>query len=293
MKTNITSVFMLLLVGLLWGLNWTAVKFMMSEIPPYTIRAIAFPLAAASLAIISLLQGHSLRPVAAERLPLIVASCFLIFGFNMLTSWGQSLSEASNAAIIAYTMPAMTAALSALYLKEKLTRRILLAIGLGMTGVAVLASGNLTALVSSPLGTIAMLLAAFCWSVGNITVKSQQWHLAPPALAAWFFFIATLLCWPVVWLLEPPSELQWPSTAVVLTMAFHVLGPMVTCYQLWNLLLSRLSASVAAISILTAPVVGVVSAVIFLGDALTAYKVLALCLIIASIFITLQRQANR
>ena len=41
-----------LLIGLLWGLNWPAVKFMLTEMPPLTIRAVALSLAAIMLAIL-------------------------------------------------------------------------------------------------------------------------------------------------------------------------------------------------------------------------------------------------
>ncbi|MBX2878605.1 MAG: DMT family transporter [Granulosicoccus sp.] len=293
MNTRFASIIMLLCVGLLWGLNWPALKFMMAELPVFTIRAIAFPCAALVLVIIALLQGHSLFVVRGQRIPLILTSIFLILGFNMLTSLGQSLTEASTAAIIAYTMPAITAALSAIYLREHLDQRILTAIALGMCGLAVLAYQDFVSLVSSPTGLIVMLLAAISWAIGNVMVKATDWTLHPAAFAAWLFTIATMISWPIVLFLEPIDQLRIPSASVIATMVFHVLGPMVTGYLLWSTLLSRLPATVAALSILTAPVVGVVSAVFFLGDSLTAPKIVSLSLIIMSIIITLKKTAKQ
>jgi len=285
---------MVLVVGILWGLNWTAVKFMMSELPPYTIRAIAFPVAAVILAAISRAQKATLLPNRKELLPLIFTSGFLILGFNLLTSLGQSLTEASQAAIIAYTMPAMTAVLSAFYLKEQIGLRIIVAIFLGLSGLTVLASRDLTALIANPAGPIVMLFAALSWSIGNIALKARVWSLSPAALAAWFFAVATIPCWLLVWQVEwrvsALTDLYWPSTPILLTMAFHIIGPMVICYQLWAVLLKRLPAAVASISVLTAPVVGVLSAVILLGEEMTWHKVIALVLIVTSISITLRKK---
>ena len=70
-------------------------------------------------------------------------------------------------------------------------------------------------------------------------------------------------------------------------MAFHVLGPMIVCYVLWTILVGRLPATVAAISTLTAPIVGVLSAVLILDDPLTWQKCLALAMIVMSIAVTL------
>ena len=288
-----SSIAMVLVVGLLWGLNWPAVKIMIAEIQPFTIRAVAFPCAALLLAIYARWKGESLVPTRAEWLPLLITATFLIFAFNMLTSLGQSLTEASRAVIIAYTMPAITALFSAVYLKERLSRQTLMALVLGMLGLAVLVSGDVADLISNPAGSLVMLLAAMVWSIGNVSLKACSWQLAPAALAAWCFAISMVLSWPVLLIFEPPSAFVLPSVPVLLTLAFHIVGPMVICYVLWNNLIKRLPLSVAAISILTAPVVGVVTSVLFIGEALTWQKSVSLILIVASIAITMRQAPAR
>lgn len=289
MAVGLRSILMLLTVGFLWGMNWPAVKYMMTELPPFTIRAIAFPLAAIVLAVIAVLQKQSLWPPAGERVPLFITAFFLIFAFNMLTSLGQSLTQASQAAIIAYTMPAITAVLSVVILKEKMGVRLIVALLLCLAGLTILLWKDLTVLVDSPAGSITMLGAAVCWSFGNIALKLRQWDLAPAARATWFFIISAVLSWPVIWLLESPLSLTMPGFGVQLTMLYHVLCPMVLCYLLWAMLLTRIPVSVAAIAILTAPVVGVLSAVVFLGEPLTWQKTVSLGLIVASILVTFVR----
>jgi len=291
-SSRLSSTLLLLLVGVLWGLNWPVIKLLMTELPVFTIRAIAFPIAAIILAIIALLKKETLWPSGREFIALMLTGTLLVFGFNMLTSLGQSLTEASKAAIVAYTMPAMTAALSVVFLKESMDRRVVIALFAGMLGIAVLLSENFEKLVDYPAGVITMLCAALCWALGNIALKANTWTLSSTARAAWFFAISTLLCWPVVWLLEDPANLQIPSPSIIGLMVFHIAGPMVLCYQLWALLLTRLPASVAAISVLTAPVVGVLSSVWLVGDELSTYKVVALVLIVASIGITQLRKSD-
>lgn len=283
---------MLLTVALFWGLNWPAVKFMMTELPPFTVRAVAFPLAALLLAIIARLQGVALRPQKSERLPLFFSAIFVIFGFNMLTSLGQSLTEASQAAIIAYTMPVITAVLSAVFLKERIDSRIVTALILGMLGLGVLASKNLVDLVTHPAGSIVMLAAALSWSIGNVLIKANSWRLAPAALASWFFGISALFAWPVALIFEDPFSAGLPSMAVCLTLVFHVICPMVICYLLWNILLKRLPLTIAAISLLVAPIVGVLSSALLLGEELTWHKGVSLTLIVASIFVIQRPQGS-
>lgn len=57
-----TPIATVVLIGLFWGLNWPAVKFMLTEMPPMTIRAMAFPVAAVCLAAVAWGRGLALRP---------------------------------------------------------------------------------------------------------------------------------------------------------------------------------------------------------------------------------------
>ncbi len=275
------------LIGLLWGLNWPAVKYMLTEMPPLTIRATAFPMAAVLLALIASARGERLWPKPHEWGPIIVTGLLVIFGFNVLTALGQTLTETSKAAIIAYTMPVLTAMLAALCLGERLEIRHQAALALGMGGLAVLASENFAALFAAPLGPLIMFGAALSWAGGNVAMKGFEWHLSPLARTVWFFVVSTIVAWPLVWIFEPPAEQAWPSVPVFATLLYHAVGPMVTCYALWTILVGRLTATVAAIAALLAPVVGVVSSVLLLGDAVTWQKLVSLAMILGSIFMTL------
>jgi drug/metabolite transporter (DMT)-like permease len=286
------SIFAVLLIGVLWGLNWPAVKFMLTEIEPLTIRAVAFTLAALGLAAIVRTKGLPIRPPRDEVWPIFIAGFFLVFGFNAMTSLGQILVETSKAAIIAYTMPALTAGLAAGFLGERFYKRVAIALAVGMAALLVLASENFSAIIREPLGPVIMLLAALSWSIGNVLLKTRTWTLPALSQAVWYFVASGLVCWPIVLVLEPPWHQAIPSAPVMATMAFHVLGPMIVCYVLWTVLLARLPATIAAISTLIAPVVAVGSAMVLLDDPPSWQKYTALAMIVASVAVTLIRPSK-
>ncbi len=286
-----TPLLTVVLIGLLWGLNWPAVKFMLTEIPPMTIRAVAFPVAAVCLAVIAWGRGERLKPVPGEILAMIFTGLLVICGFNVLTALGQMLTETSKAAIIAYTMPAMTAGFAAVFLGERLGRARLIALAVGMGGLVVLASEDFSALISDPVGPAVMLLAALSWALGNVALKARKWQLSSLSLTVWFFVASSVFIWPLVLIFEPPWQQTLPSAPVLATLLYHALGPMVICYALWTALVGRLSASVAAITSLLAPVVGVLSAVVLLGDPVTWQKIVALGMILISIKLAIAPQS--
>jgi len=77
-----------LLIGMLWGLNWPAVKFMLTEMPPLTIRGLALPFAAALLLIYALIRGERLRPERGE-IPAIIANGMLALTDNLYVIWAM------------------------------------------------------------------------------------------------------------------------------------------------------------------------------------------------------------
>lgn len=278
------TLFAIGMIGIFWGLNWPAMKVMLTELPPFTIRAVALSGAALLLGLVARALGHRLLPPLRELPWMALTGLLTIWGFNILVVIGQTLTEASKAAIIAYTMPAMTAVLSALLLGERLSGRRLAALTLGMGGIGVLLSEDFGAVLAAPAGALVMVGSALSWSLGTVAMKAGRFTLGAMPLTVWFLGLSALACWPLVliwdrgWWADP--VLSWPVAAV---WAWHGFMPMVVCYALWTSLVGRLPASMAAIATLLAPFVGVSSAVLLLGEPASWQKGLALALVLGSI----------
>ncbi|MDA9989726.1 DMT family transporter [Paracoccaceae bacterium] len=232
-----------LLIGVLWGLNWPAVKFLLTEIPPLTLRAVSFTAAASILAVVVTIIKQPLRLKKDEALATSIVGVFLIFGFNVLTAFGQIFLESSKAAIIAYTMPSLTAVLATFYLRDRLGTRVVIALLVAMSGLAFLASENLTSLIENPFGPVIMIFAALSWALGNVGLKSRKWRLQPLPLTVWFFAFSSFATWPLVFIWEPIWQQNLPSLQVLATLTFHILGPMIVCYILWASYCSEASRS--------------------------------------------------
>lgn len=273
-------------IGVLWGLNWPAVKFILGSIPPWTFRALAFSLGAVLLAIMARRAGEHLQVPARERTPMIIASLLTVFGFNVFTAFGQLLTETSKAAIIAFTMPMWAALFAVIFLGERLGLNRLAALLLGMAGLATLLAGDARSFIDHPAGFLFMLGAAVSWAGGTVVLKARNWVLAPLARSAWLVGVSALPAWAGAILFEQPWTLNLPGTSVLAVFAFHVIGPVALCYAAWVSLVSRLPASTAAIGTLLIPVVGVLSSSLLLGDVLTLDKIIALGLIVSSVALT-------
>jgi drug/metabolite transporter (DMT)-like permease len=291
-RISVGDAALIVLIGLFWGLNWPAVKILIGEIPPFTLRAIGFAAGAVVLSILARGRAEALVPQRAEWVQLVAAGLLTVFGFNVLTAFGQLVTETSKAAIIAFTMPVWTAVFAALFLGENLGAARVLAIALGMSALALLIGEDLPAFLAAPKGALIMLGSALSWAAGTVVLKDRTWSIGPLARTAWMLAVSTPPAVAAALVFEQPWQQGRPSPLVLATLVFHIALPMAFCYAAWVTLVARLPASVAAIGTLLIPVVGVVSASAIFGDAMTWQRLSALALVLISITAALRAPAR-
>src|ERR1700751_2099838 len=95
-----------------WGLTWPATKFLVGELPPLTLRGGTGLVGALILALVALVQGQGLivpRPMWPR---VMVVALFNVGGWMTLTGLSLLFLSASEAVLIAYTMPIWTVVLA-------------------------------------------------------------------------------------------------------------------------------------------------------------------------------------
>ena len=145
---------------------------------------------------------------------------------------------------------------SAWYLKERLSRRRMAALALGMAGIALLIGPELFGLHSNPLGPLLMIGAAICWAGGIVAMKGQSWPIGIMALTGWQLIIGgapIVLAWLV---LEPNPDLSRLTWAGALATLYAATVALIFCFAAHNKVVTLLPATAAAISTLAIPVVG-------------------------------------
>ena len=103
-----------------WGFNWPVTKFLLGELPPLILRGSTGVVGAALLAALAMLSGQSLR-VPRELWPRLVLAAFLnVACWMVLMGIALLWLPASEAALIAYTMPIWASLLAWPVLGERL-----------------------------------------------------------------------------------------------------------------------------------------------------------------------------
>src|SRR3979411_2377198 len=88
-----------------WGFNWPVTKYLLSELPPLTMRGSTGVIGAGLLAGLAIVSGQSLRVPRDMWFRLVLAAALNVACWMTLMGLALLWLPASGAALIPYTMP--------------------------------------------------------------------------------------------------------------------------------------------------------------------------------------------
>ena len=266
-----------------WGFNWPVTKFLLSELPPLTLRGTTGVIGATLLACLALARSQSLH-VERRLWPRLILSAVLnVTGWMVLMGLALLWLPASEAALIAYTMPVWASLLAWPVLGERPTWLRTVALVMAFAGLAAIIGGNGISATTEKLPGIAMALTgAIGFALGTVLSKRYPVPLPPIPAAAWQIGLG---CFPIIFLglafetthLENVTKLGW------WLLLYSTLIQFCIAYVCWFAALARLPASVAAIGTMAVPVIGVVASAIALGEPLGPVQIVALLFTLAGV----------
>jgi drug/metabolite transporter (DMT)-like permease len=266
-----------------WGFNWPVTKYLLSELPPLTMRGATGVIGASLLALLALVSGQSLR-VPRELWPRLVLAAFLnVACWMALMGLALLYLPASEAALIAYTMPIWASMLSWPVLGERPNLLRVISLVMAFAGLAAIMGGNgLAASVTKLPGIIMALGGAFGFAVGTVMAKKLPLNLPPLSAAAWQIGIG---CLPVaiVGLLVEKADVAALSNLGWILIFYSTVIQFCIAYVSWFAALARLPASVAAIGTMAVPVIGVVASAVALHEPLGIGQIAALVFTLAGV----------
>jgi len=266
-----------------WGATWPLMKFLLTEWPPLTMRAVGSATLAVMLALGALAFGIRLHVPREQRARLVLFSLLNITAWMAFGTLALRWLSASEAAILAYTMPVWAALFAWPILGEKPGPARIAGLALGFGSIIILFAGRGVELGLEKLpGLILILASALFFALGAVLSKKRPLVLHPITALTWQMAIG---CLPMV-LLAPLLESFEPALItppVWFWFGWFMLFSMGLSYLTWFGALARLPASTAAIGTLLAPVLSVLGAGFFLGEPLGWREALALTGTVAAV----------
>jgi drug/metabolite transporter (DMT)-like permease len=271
-----------------WGITWPTTKFMLTMLPPYTVRATSGVIGCALALGVAALRGERIWP-PRDQWRRIILFAMLNFGlFMVLTTQAIARMRASEAVTITYTIPVWSVLLSWPLLGERPTPIKLLALVLALGGVALLVGADTAeATWDKAFPASLALAAAICFGLGTVLAKQKPLRLPPTVSVFWQALFGTSL----VIIFAAPEQRDWTrvSTLGWVALAYVAVVSLTLAYLAWFRALRLVSASTAATTVLISPVVGVVGSGLMLHETLGTRQLLALAMTLSGVALASRR----
>jgi drug/metabolite transporter (DMT)-like permease len=226
---------LLLLMALIWGVNFAVVKFATGAFAPLAFNMLRVGLATAVLFAVVLIGGHAL-PRGRDRRMLLALGTLGNGLYQILFIEGIARTRAGDAALLIAAAPALMAVIGWLRGSERTGPRGIAGIALSLTGIALVVFGDSEAGAagsSALLGDALILLGCLCWSTYTVLLKPYTERIDGIPLSA-----LTLAGGAVPLLLVSLPSLartDWPavSAGAWAAVAYSGLFAIVLAYLFW------------------------------------------------------------
>ncbi len=257
------------LVVVAWGLNWVVMKLAVHDVPPLWAVTIRTALAAAVLIPELFAFGKLQWPARADYPIVMVISLLHMVAFAALMTVGLTYVSAGRAIVLGYTTPLWVAPAALFFLGERMSTKQAIGAGVGLVGLLLLVGPNAFDWSSrrAILGHCLPILAALCWSASIVYTRVHRWIGTPLSLMPWQCLLASLVLAVLAVSIEGPQPTRIGLAATLALLYNGIIG---TALGFWamTVVTRRVPANTAALGVLATPVVGIGLAALVLGERL-------------------------
>jgi drug/metabolite transporter (DMT)-like permease len=281
------------LVSLIYGVTFTIAK----DVMPLYIDAYGFILLRVGGSVLLFWLVWLFMPkekIALNDFPRIIAAAFFGVAFNMLTFFkGLSLTSPISAAVIMVSTPMIVLTLSALIMKERMQKRMVFGIILGLIGTAflILYGKSIGSATNAGLGNFLVLVNAISYGFYLIIVKKLMDKYNAFTFVKWIYLFGFIMVLPFGW-----SQFQTVNWALVpmdicWKIGFVVVFSTFLTYLLNLLSMKELKPTTVAVFIYLQPVFATIFAISLGKDELSLVKIGSAVLIFVGVYLVTQKKS--
>ena len=283
-KASTRGIVLLIVVVLAWGTMWPVNKALLAYMPPIWSIALRTCISVLALFTISLGVTGLAAPKRGDAPVLISMVLLHMVGFTILTQLALQFVPAGQSTVLAYTSVLWAPLFAALFLRERLSLRRALGLGLGVLGLIVIFNpatfdwNDRNAVI----GNAAILLAAMLWGASIVHNRGHIWRSTPFQLAPWQALLSAVILVLVAAVFEGPPAVQWNAHSALLLLFAGIPG---TALAYWAAAVSssELPASTTSLGLMATPAISIVIAMAMLGEQPTVALIAALALILIGV----------
>jgi drug/metabolite transporter (DMT)-like permease len=276
----------MLLVVVIWGINFVVVKAAFSQVPPLAFTAMRFTVTSLAFLLILFWRRELWIPTGSAWRIIwlgLVGNTLYQAAFAI----GLSMTKPANSAMLLATTPALLALVGGLLGIERITRRMMAGILLAMLGIVfVISSRGISFSFETLKGDLITLLSVFCWVAYVLGVRTVDGQVSSIQLTA----LSMIAGAPGLILLGLPQLIQVDFASlnglVWVGLLYSTFLSLVLAYLLYNRSVRKIGSVHTSMHGSAIPIVTALAAWIAMGERPTVFQALGAALIIAGVVFT-------
>jgi drug/metabolite transporter (DMT)-like permease len=271
---------------LTWSSAYAAIAYALASFTPGEVAFARLTIGSLCFAILMQVQRVPL-PARRDWPQLALLGLIGLTVYHLCLNYAETRIASGTAAILISLVPAATAAVSAIWVHERLSARTLVGLGVALVGVVmvVLASGKQVKFEPMAALVLVSVLACAIYFVGQKPLFARNSMIG---VTAFTFFIGTLGTLPFGWgVIQRVAYVPWTHITALLWLG---IAPTFIGYLAWNAALRRASASQVSSFIYFSPPIAVLIGWVWLGERLTALTLVGGIITVAGVVLANTRR---
>jgi drug/metabolite transporter (DMT)-like permease len=233
--------------------------------------------------------------IAKEDFPRILAAAVFGVALNMLTFFkGLSYTSPIMGAVLMVTTPMIVLVLSAFIMKERMKKRKVLGLLLGLAGtiILILYGKSMVNAPNATLGNLLVFINAVSYGFYLILVKKLMDKYNAFTFVKWIYTFGFLMVLPFGW--SEFHAMDWANlpTAIFWKIGFVVVFSTFLTYLLNLISMRELKPTTVSVFIYLQPLFATIFAVGLGKDELSLVKLLSAVLIFAGVYLVTQKKST-
>ena len=286
---------LLLLMIVIWGSNFSVVKYALRDFPEIPFNALRLLIASAVfLAAIGVVRARATAGVRAPDPPItgrewraLVMLGIIGTGFyQLLFLAGVARTSVANSSLIFGCTPVAVAIMSSIAGHDRLTAARWAGAALSFSGIYTLV-GLRAELSSATLVGDAMIFGAMlCWSLYSVAAQPLLKQHSPLVVTGWAMISGTVVY--LAFAIVPMMRTDWAAISITswVLMTASALLALAFSYIVWYTAVQKIGSARTAIYSNLTPIVAMIVATIWLGEPITRTQILGAVLILSGIALT-------
>ncbi len=278
-----TQILVYILLCLIWGSTWMAIKIGLHDAPPIWSAAIRFALAVLVLIIINAISGQKYPLGWRNKWRVAWPGVFTYFGSYSFTYLGSQYISSALASILFAVFPFMVMLLMTMMLKsEPIRTRSVIGVVLGFIGVVLIFLEPLDYGSYAAFGMLMMLLSPLAAAVGTVSIKAYLKDEDVFPMVALQMTLGAVLLTITALLVEEISTFKLTTASIGATIFLATFGSVIS-FTSYYWLLKRLPILTMSMVALITPLVAMFVGYIVLDEVLITQDYVGAALVLTGV----------